>query len=150
MYIGKLVQPKKPITDRSDDNSHTDYNAAPVIQFGYANSEHKFVVDKILSQGQGVTFDLLNDAPPEAIEEVVPDLDEDGNPIPIAPKEPTEPMPKFMIIPEVVKESRMHFFRVPKLGSYMAIRLEYESCLFEEALDAGVTDQINVNERLRV
>jgi hypothetical protein len=59
-------------------------------------------------------------------------------------------MPKFMIIPEVVKESRMHFFRVPKLGSYMAIRLEYESCLFEEALDAGVADQINVNERLRV
>jgi len=55
-----------------------------------------------------------------------------------------------MIIPEVVKESRMHFFRVPKLGSYMAIRLEYESCLFEEALDAGVADQINVNERLRV
>jgi hypothetical protein len=38
----------------------------------------------------------------------------------------------------------MHFFRVPRLGSYIAIRLEYESCLFEEALDAAVADFIDV------
>jgi hypothetical protein len=38
----------------------------------------------------------------------------------------------------------MHFYQVPRLGSYMAIRLEYDSCLFEGALDAAVADYIEV------
>jgi hypothetical protein len=46
-----------------------------------------------------------------------------------------------------VKEGRIHFFKVPKLGSYMAIRLEYETCLFEEALDAGVADYLQVQDK---
>jgi len=32
----------------------------------------------------------------------------------------------------------------------MAIKLEYETCLFEEAFDAGVADLIEVNEKIRV
>ena len=38
-------------------------------------------------------------------------------------------------MPEVVRDPRVHFYKVPRLGSYMAIRLEYNSCLFEEAFD---------------
>jgi len=38
----------------------------------------------------------------------------------------------------------MHFYKVPRLGSYLAIRLEYESCLFEEALNAAVVDYQDV------
>ncbi len=53
-------------------------------------------------------------------------------------------------MPEVVRDPKVHFYKVPKLGSYMAIRLEYSSCLFEEAFDAGVVDLIEVNERLRI
>ena len=41
---------------------------------------------------------------------------------------------------EVVREPKMHFYRVPRLGSYMAIPLEYESCLTPAALDAAVAD----------
>jgi hypothetical protein len=41
----------------------------------------------------------------------------------------------------------MHFYKVPRLGCYMAIRLEYESCLFEESLDAAVVDYIEVRLR---
>ena len=52
-----------------------------------------------------------------------------------------------MYIKEVVREPRMHFFKVPKLGSYLAIRMEYDSCLFEEALDAGVVDYIDVRQK---
>lgn len=44
----------------------------------------------------------------------------------------------------------MHFFKVPKLGSYLAIRLEYKSCLYEEALDSAVTDYLDVKERQRI
>jgi hypothetical protein len=34
----------------------------------------------------------------------------------------------------------MHYYAVPRLGSYLAIRLEYESCLFEESLAVAVAD----------
>lgn len=54
------------------------------------------------------------------------------------PKEPEEILPKYIYVKEVVREPRMHFFKVPRLGSYLAIKLEYESCLFEEALDIAV------------
>ncbi len=50
-------------------------------------------------------------------------------------------------MPEVVREPRMHFYKVPKLGSYMAIKLEYESCLFEEALSVAVMDYLDVKQR---
>jgi len=45
-----------------------------------------------------------------------------------------------MIVPEVVRDKQIYFFKVPKLGSYLAVRLEYETCLFEAALDAGIAD----------
>lgn len=41
---------------------------------------------------------------------------------------------------ECVREPRMHYYDVPKLGSYLAIKLEYQSCLFEQAYDEAVDD----------
>ena len=42
----------------------------------------------------------------------------------------------------------MHFTRVPRLGSYMAIPLIYKSCLFDEALEEAVRDFADVTARL--
>ena len=36
-----------------------------------------------------------------------------------------ENLPQYLTVPEVVREGKIHFFKVPRLGSYMAIRLEY-------------------------
>lgn len=47
-----------------------------------------------------------------------------------------------MYVPEVVREPRMHFYRVPRLGAYMAIPLEYNSCLSQRALDQSITDYL--------
>jgi len=47
-------------------------------------------------------------------------------------------MPKFIYVKDVVREPRMHFYKVPRLGSYLAIKMEYDSCLYEEAFDAAV------------
>lgn len=47
-----------------------------------------------------------------------------------------------MIVDECVREPGLHYYDVPKLGSYLAIKLEYESCLSEEAFDAAVVDFI--------
>ena len=38
---------------------------------------------------------------------------------------------------------------MPRLGAYLAVRLEYESCLYEEALDAAVADYVDVRNRLK-
>ncbi len=62
-------------------------------------------------------------------------------------QEVKEKLPRFVLVPEVVREPRMHFFRVPRLGSYLAIRLEFQSCLFEEAFDAGLADYLNLQEK---
>lgn len=44
----------------------------------------------------------------------------------------------------------MHFWKVPRLGSYMAIPLIYKSCLSEQALDAAITDWAEVSKRIEV
>lgn len=41
----------------------------------------------------------------------------------------------------------MHFYKVPRLGSYLAIRLEYQSCLSELSFDAAVIDYLEVQQR---
>jgi len=43
-------------------------------------------------------------------------------------------------VKEVVREPRMRFQKVPRLGSYMAVPLVYQSCLSDEALDALMVD----------
>jgi hypothetical protein len=50
-------------------------------------------------------------------------------------------------VKEVVREPRMHFYKVPRLGSYLAVRLEYKSCLYEESLDAAVLDYLDVKQK---
>lgn len=41
----------------------------------------------------------------------------------------------------------MHYMKVPQLGSYMAIKLEYDSCLFEDAYDDAIDNYNAVNEK---
>lgn len=41
----------------------------------------------------------------------------------------------------------MHFYQVPRLGSYFAIKLEYNSCLYEDAFDKAVIDYGNVMDK---
>lgn len=86
-------------------------------------------------------FKESEEAPVEEAQEPV--LDEEGNEIPQVKKE-VEKLPVSVLIDEVVREPRIHFFKVPRLGSYFAVRLEYETCLFEEAFDTGVADMQQV------
>jgi hypothetical protein len=48
--------------------------------------------------------------------------------------------PKHLFISEVVREKNIKYFKVPKLGSYLAIRLSFNSCISEEALEAAILD----------
>jgi len=45
----------------------------------------------------------------------------------------------------------MFYYKVPQLGSYLAVKLEYKSCLFETSYDAAVdnykeVDQLNKDQ----
>lgn len=42
----------------------------------------------------------------------------------------------------------MHYWTVPKLGSFMAIPFVYKSCLFSESLDAAISDFQEVQKRV--
>ena len=61
VYIGKVVKPKKPISDEDNDTAHKDEGAQPQIQFTNVTSQHEFMVDKILLQEQGITDDLFRE-----------------------------------------------------------------------------------------
>jgi hypothetical protein len=93
------------------------------------------MVDNTLKQDQGLTFDVFRDDEEVPAEEAPPEEEEVEGQEKRAPKVPDEVFPKSVYVAEVVRNTRMYFFKVPKLGSYMAIRLEYDSCLFEGALD---------------
>ena len=63
--------------------------------------------------------------PEEKGEEVVPEVDpETGAPI-VVDEEKKESLPRNIVIDEVARESKIHFYTVPRLGSYMAIKLEF-------------------------
>jgi hypothetical protein len=66
-------------------------------------------------------------------------VDEEGTKAPEVDTDPTH-----VLIKEVVREPRMHYYRVPKLGSYLAIKLEYGSCLSVSSYEAGVEDWVEV------
>ena len=78
----------------------------------------------------GLTFDVFED-----------DKDEEGNVI-------QKDDPKHVLIPEVVREQRMHFFKVPRLGSFLAIRLEYNSCLYVDSYNTGLEDYKSMKGRI--
>ena len=58
-------------------------------------------------------------------------------------------VPKHIFVEEVVRNKQIKYYQVPKLGSYLAMKLEYETCLFEEAYDAAVTNYSEINEQMR-
>lgn len=141
VYVGKVCKPFKSIKEDADDTAHLDPSAEDHIQFIKADSDNGFIVDKILKQNEGVTFKALFGEEEEKEKEEEPEEDENGEKI---VKPPKEVLPRHKFIPEVVEDPSVHFFRVPKLGSYLTIKLEYQSCLFEEAFDAAVLDHQDV------
>jgi len=129
--VGKIDKPINGITkgldQDCDDQAHIIAKAEDQIQFIHASENCQFMVGQVLEKNQGVTFKVL---------------EKDEN-----EKEGCDP--KHLLIKEVVREENMHYYQVPKLGSYLAIKLEYDSCLFEEAFDAALEDYSSVQQKIR-
>jgi hypothetical protein len=132
VYIGKVQKPKRKIRDDQNDKAHIMPSAPEQIEIQFASEGTEFLVDKVLKQEDGITYDLFREV---AEEEKAPA--EEGEEGAGKKDESAEKLPKHIFVPEVVREERIHYFDVPKLGSYLAVKLEYDSCLSEEAFDAA-------------
>ena len=82
----------------------------------------------MLQKDQGVTYDLFKE---EAVEE----------------GEEKRPPKRFLVVPEVVKEKRMHFFNIPRLGSYMCIKMEFNSYLSASKFKTAIYEKQSQQKR---
>lgn len=144
-YLGKLIFPEKPIDDDADDKDHMDEEAEKVIKFSHATPDHQFMVDAVYDPSR-ITHQVFRDQ--SVGEEDEPQLDEDGEPIVQAKTDDIlDSFKNYVYIDEVVRKEGMKFQKVPRLGSYIAIPLVYESCLHDDALEAAVADYLDVTQR---
>ena len=131
VYVGKLDKPIKGfsqgLAEDDDDEAHIIPKAETEIQFQHADKDHQFLVDQVLQQQQGITYQQLF---------AKADEEEVGS----------HQLPKSIVIDEIVREPKMHYYQVPRLGSYMAIKLVYNSCLFEDAYDDAIANYEAVNQ----
>ena len=131
--MGKLEQLKKGITEDDDERAHIDETQPWVIKYIAASKGHEFMLNKSLNVSpECLTNNVFNEkveTPEEGAEEG------EGKEEGAEEKEPKKDDFNSVFVPEVVREPKLKFFRVPKLGSYLAVPMIYNSCLFESASD---------------
>lgn len=93
------------------------------------------MVGRVLTQEKGITHDVF-------IEKEEEEKPEDEEPLINADAEEDilKTFPNWVYVKEVVREPRIQFQRVPKLGCFMSVPLVYKSCLFDESLETLVSD----------
>ncbi|CAI2360915.1 unnamed protein product [Moneuplotes crassus] len=138
VYIGKLIKPFKKITDDDNDTAHEDPEAPEIIKYIHATPDHDFLIDKTLNPDQGLTHEIFKPEEPKE-DEAPPEGEGEGD----KEKKEEKKVPKHSFIEEVVREHKMHYFRVPRLGSYLAVELKYDSCLNQESFDKAFEDYLD-------
>ena len=143
VYIGKLAKPKKEIDDEADDTAHVDEEALEQIEIIHASpKEFDFLVGKTIKPGEGVTHQLFGTTAEGEGDEQPPQEEGEGEEKPEKSDEP-----KHLFVDQVFREKKMKFFKVPSLGSYLAIKLSYHSCMSDVAIKEAIVDKIDVDKR---
>ena len=131
-----------------------DESVAQIIRYISATPDHQYLVGKTLKLTEGITPEVFvapeaaqpsGDVPPdEPPKEPAAEAKEgEGE----AKKEGTADSMRVVYRPEVTREPRMKFFKVPRLGCYLAVSLVYSSCLSTEALDSALVDYAAYEEQ---
>ena len=147
VYIGMVEQQQKEAKDEDDENAHIDTTAQTVLRYVYDTSVDKIMMGKTLKMDEGVVFEILQkkEEQPKGEEEENKEKEEKTAE---KPKEMNkEVTDKSIFIHDVLQEPKIKYFNVPKLGSFLAIKLEYKSCLSEEALDKAVEEYFNTEKK---
>lgn len=90
---------------------------------------------------QGLSFDAF--IIPEVPQSDEEELDENGEPKPTPPPPPPQPV----IVENVMREKRIKFFGIPKLGSFVALPFSYQSTDHENGYIPKSNDEENRNEQ---
>ena len=146
VYIGRLVYPSRKIADDDDDKAHLDSELPKVIKYINASKNHEFMVDAVLPPEEGITHDVFKEGD-DGEDAAAGSENEEGE---AKESTPTDSILKsykgVVYVPEVIREKRMSFQKVPKLGAFMAVPLVYNSCLTDEALEAAVENYKEISD----
>lgn len=144
VYVGRLQYPECKIKIDDDDKAHEDTTLPKVIKFKHASESHTFVEGAVLEPNVGVTHDVFSEQYAR-LDKTLTTVDEQG----VETVRDVGLMERFkhIYVKEVVREPRMHYQRVPRLGSFMAVPLVYKSCLFDESLMDSITNWQQVQQQ---
>lgn len=147
VYFGKLVYPAKDIDEDADDKAHFDEEAPKVIKYTHASKGHEFMVDVVLSEETAqLSHEVFKEGSGEEENEAGEDEEAEEGTKPKDGEKDIIDTAKYKFIPEVVREEKMHFERVPRLGCFMAVPLIYNSCLFNEALEEAIDNYKEISK----
>ena len=132
IYIGMLEHPTRAISDEEEEEyAHLDTSQSKLITYIGASGGQKFVLGRELQPEKGVTYTVF-----QPKEEEQPPVEGEEAPV--------NTQPNYLYIPDVTKDERIVYFRIPKLGAYLACPLSYKSVLSERAFDEGVKERLRV------
>ena len=158
VYISSYEYKRKQIENITDDeNAHIDPDNIKVLRYIHWNEDHNFLHGKYLPRKKGVTYSIFlngeegddedeggegggeggeeaKEAPPQENAGGVNEEDEEED-----NEEQNKDLPvKMMEIQDVVNTKKMHFYREPRLGSYLFFDIGYKSSLNYNSLLSAI------------
>ena len=140
-YLGIYDQKRRPVTDEDDMDGHLDPSGVKVLRYIGWDNDHDFLNGKYLERNEGVTFDLINNKERINIQENQQEKTEEKK---IEEKKETNEIIvisdniKYLMVDDVVNESRIKFFREPRLGCYFVLDLTYKTSLTYNSLLSAI------------
>lgn len=142
--------PPEPKSAEEGDEGDEAPTSNLSLQYIAANKDHSFLIGQRLRGTQGNTFDVFKD---EAAAEGGDEGDEAGDEGDEGAKvveEKKDEGPKTVHIPNVLmgpNSEKSHFWQLPKLGSYLTLRMNYDACLNETTLDEAIEKEASLLEQ---
>ena len=154
-YVGIYDLKRRPVMEDDDETGHIDPSNSKVLRYIGWNNDHNFLDGKYLEQNQGVTFDLI--FPQQKNQQQEGDNNPNTNTQEQKPSEAQQVSEKkedinpedniqSLLIEDVVNESKINFFREPRLGCYLALDLTYKTSLSYNSLLSAIQCTKNYEE----
>jgi len=154
VYISEYSLKRKKVESiDEDENSHIDPENINVLRFIHWNNDHEFLHNKIIPPKKGVTYPLF-------MEVVDDEEDEEGGGEKAEKQEANdegeeeeekeevkEGELKSVEIQDVINDNKIKFFREPRLGSYLAYNISYNSSLSYKSLLSSIQNIEEYNKK---
>ena len=156
VYISSYDFKRKAIEKITDDeNAHIDPDNVKVLRYIHWNQDHDFLHGKYLPKKKGITYSIIKGEEVEEEGEEGAGGEEGGEEVKEPPpqenaggdeeveeedkEEQNKDQPvKMMEIQDVVNTKKIHFFREPRLGSYLFFDIGYRSSLNYDSLLSAI------------